>query len=560
MSDKDDSDDDGSNHAVSVRGITTSLINLSIREDSGIPDSTIVLEDNEDDVFDREDTDGYKLLHEANQRKLAQKLNQKKVSVEMLEEYDILKKKESRNNQFSNNEYTKEASKVCTLNTCTLEANEYMLRCKLCKRLTHYSCTKLPAYQVSLFTQKSKTNNNKSYPLYRCKDCVLEINSDILNNCQQEPDDNEFTMLSIKCARLEAELKEKIAIIESLENANPIKESIELVRVESRGTQVSSQVQVESKHTQVSNPPIYEAKTKTALDFATQELARVKDEKCQQKHENLKLKNKLKDLENKSEEDQKIIKSQDSQLDNLKKKYQKVQESSATNDASQSIDTKLENLSNNILTKVTNIIDEKLRLVGNQVINLETIPEKIDQNYKSFKDVLTKNKTENTIKNIRQVIQEDRNEKLIQEKERKVRAANIIIHGVKEVDNNDEKQGKDEHFFGSLLEQIGVEGKWTSIVRLGKLDDDKIRPMKVTLESEKLKDLFMKRLPNLKNAEQQDFKKISITDDYTVSERNEIRSWVEKAKEKNRDESGQYVWKVRGSPKNGMRLVKFTKQ
>ena len=71
----------------------------------------------------------------------------------------------------------------------------------------------------------------------------------------------------------------------------------------------------------------------------------------------------------------------------------------------------------------------------------------------------------------------------------------------------------------------------------------------------------MKRLRNLKNAEEQDFKKISITDDYTVSERNEIRTWVEKAREKNgKEKSDKYTWKVRGTPKNGMSLVKFIKQ
>ena len=46
-----------------------------------------------------------------------------------------------------------------------------------------------------------------------------------------------------------------------------------------------------------------------------------------------------------------------------------------------------------------------------------------------------------------------------------------------------------------------------------------------------------------------------------MEERQEIRNWVEKAKEKkNQIGSGNIIWKARGSPKNGMRLVKFAKQ
>ena len=63
----------------------------------------------------------------------------------------------------------------------------------------------------------------------------------------------------------------------------------------------------------------------------------------------------------------------------------------------------------------------------------------------------------------------------------------------------------------------------------------------------------MSRLPNLKYAEER-FKRISVAEDYTMEERIESRKWVEKAKEKNQDESSKIT------PKNGMRLVKFTKR
>ena len=46
------------------------------------------------------------------------------------------------------------------------------------------------------------------------------------------------------------------------------------------------------------------------------------------------------------------------------------------------------------------------------------------------------------------------------------------------------------------------------------------------MKSDDEKERLMSRLSNLKNSEEK-FRKISITDDYTVKEREEIRRWVE---------------------------------
>ena len=68
----------------------------------------------------------------------------------------------------------------------------------------------------------------------------------------------------------------------------------------------------------------------------------------------------------------------------------------------------------------------------------------------------------------------------------------------------------------------------------------------------------MSRLSNLKNAEDI-YRRLSVPDDYTIEERHMIREWVKKAEEKNKAESTQ-AWKVRGNPKNGLRLVKITRR
>ena len=70
----------------------------------------------------------------------------------------------------------------------------------------------------------------------------------------------------------------------------------------------------------------------------------------------------------------------------------------------------------------------------------------------------------------------------------------------------------------------------------------------------------MENLKALKG--QESFRGISLSYDYTVTERQLNKEYSEKAKENNRNEppNSRYVWRVRGSPKNGLRLKMFPKQ
>ena len=71
----------------------------------------------------------------------------------------------------------------------------------------------------------------------------------------------------------------------------------------------------------------------------------------------------------------------------------------------------------------------------------------------------------------------------------------------------------------------------------------------------KAKSSFMASLGKLKHGPDT-FKRISVTDDYTQEERKEIKRWIEEAKVRSRNES-DYVWKVRGSPNNNLRLIRM---
>ena len=54
------------------------------------------------------------------------------------------------------------------------------------------------------------------------------------------------------------------------------------------------------------------------------------------------------------------------------------------------------------------------------------------------------------------------------------------------------------------------------------------------------------------------FKSIIVTEDYTLEERQAIKDKAMEAKNKMEKEGkGKYMWKVCGTPKNGMELHKF---
>ena len=87
----------------------------------------------------------------------------------------------------------------------------------------------------------------------------------------------------------------------------------------------------------------------------------------------------------------------------------------------------------------------------------------------------------------------------------------------------------------------------------------KKRAIKVKLPNTAIKQKIMNNLKNLKD---KGYNRISITDDYTVTERKIIKDFVEKAKEANSNESpdSENIWVVRGCPKNGLFLKRLTRK
>ena len=114
----------------------------------------------------------------------------------------------------------------------------------------------------------------------------------------------------------------------------------------------------------------------------------------------------------------------------------------------------------------------------------------------------------------------------------------------------DNQASIDEMFIDSFLKIIGITSHPLKIIRLGKRNDNNTRP-KLVMNSSAEKIQVMSRLCNLKNADEI-YRKLSIRDDYTIEEREEIRESVNKAEQRNKIENTQsYVWKLRGAQKTG---------
>jgi len=196
--------------------------------------------------------------------------------------------------------------------------------------------------------------------------------------------------------------------------------------------------------------------------------------------------------------------------------------------------------------KINNIVESKIQEKLHDQENMQT----------TFAETLTKNINEVTIE---KAIQESLNKELVQDTQRMKREKNMIIHGVVENRGAEiEDMEHDEMYISDLFQIIGADVKPTTITRLGKPNEERNRPIKLVMESTEDKAQVMSRLINLKNAEQV-YRSISVKDDHTYEERETIKQWMRKADQRNKKEKTT-DWKVRGSPKNGLRLVKVTKK
>ena len=207
---------------------------------------------------------------------------------------------------------------------------------------------------------------------------------------------------------------------------------------------------------------------------------------------------------------------------------------------------------NNRFEKIEKALTDFIQ--GNQrMVEAEHRDTNIGASYASIASKAERMQNSNQAAEFRTILRTSKNEELVEERDRKSRTRNLIIHGKKE--DESEATETDAAFVSKFLKDVCVGNlKPKSITRLGQKDLVKIRPIKVNFEHDREKEKILANLGNLKDIDE--YIGISITADYTQSERRLIKEKAVEVKAKNEKEpeNSGYIWKLRGSPKNGLSI------
>lgn len=157
-------------------------------------------------------------------------------------------------------------------------------------------------------------------------------------------------------------------------------------------------------------------------------------------------------------------------------------------------------------------------------------------------------------------------EKLIefQDKERRINNVNVIVYNMFESKEETKINQVDDDFIAmrELMENVLKVGyddaDIINITRLGVKSDSRKRPMLVEFSCARVKNLVMQYASRL-GGTKGDFKGVVISHDMTKSEREQCKKQVEEAKQRQSQESGNWIYRVRGSP-DQMKVIKFQKQ
>jgi len=151
-----------------------------------------------------------------------------------------------------------------------------------------------------------------------------------------------------------------------------------------------------------------------------------------------------------------------------------------------------------------------------------------------------------------------------EEEDKESRRNNIIMYKVPESDAllAGDRNLEDKRFCEQLLFSLNVgvaDEDIRKVFRLGRRGTDVpgSRPVLIQLGNHTVKSLIMENLYKLKSLPEK-FKKVIVAHDMTKKERGECKALVESAKFKNENESGEWVYRVRGPP-GRMEIVQFRK-
>jgi hypothetical protein len=119
-------------------------------------------------------------------------------------------------------------------------------------------------------------------------------------------------------------------------------------------------------------------------------------------------------------------------------------------------------------------------------------------------------------------------------------------------ETRNKKIADDTKFVEGLMAAIGLDPppRFSSVVRLGRKVEDKIRPMRFRLENLEDKTAVMENLYNLKDAEAP-YSDVSVKHDLTLEQRDDLKELLQQAKAENEKPeiaSKSFLYIVRSAP------------
>ena len=428
--------------------------------------------------------------------------------------------------QNSDRSRTDPETSKCSDTVCINDDNPHRLLCAKCEKLFHYSCTKLPLYQLTYFLTKgyrtykcvnctvipdyikgleppnaasykesvaSQTGSNweafkKLRDLYNVSEEKLKSNEEVIQRLRNEKQKLKSANVQLKSEvvthkehieELEksAAEKEKLLSKQSLqdEQYNKIKEKLKIADSEIATYKANAQDLTKK-----------EKESTAKLQSANEHFNNVMLEHSQMKSDLVRLQKERDTYKENEKELKDTMTAKQAEFDKQKDLF-----SGAGNSEYDSI----RHLEESMTTKIAQIGKELQNTFIKQVEeNNKRLEEKIQvvvNQGKTFADIAktTTQPNGNKITNtscLRDIMGEAKNEELNEERDKQLRLKNLIIHGVKENSGESSEADKeaDESYLSGLLQTIGVKTTYKSLTRLGKEEPNKRRPLKLVLFSE----------------------------------------------------------------------------
>ena len=409
------------------------------------------------------------------------------------------------------------------------------LKCRQCDKHYHYKCTNLPTYQIGIFVKKELDGEN-TYICEKCVDIPDEVKQ-LIDSWINEKE-AEISLLKKQIETKDGKMKVLEDQILTLETEQPLKKR--------RLDDDMNEVMMEDS-----------ANKTIEIDRLKKEIDLLKD-KDANGNKDIQMKALQKVVQDKTKEVQDLQRTNDNlslkQIE-LTRNHTKNDDIDISHNLAKMIEEKLTAGLSTIHSNVEKLINDKFdKLVPDADMENANSANTNGQG-RSYADCVT-NQSGISGNDFRDIILATKNDELAEESERKRRGKNLIVHGKHEQTSDDDKE-----FINQLIKDLQVGAiNVKQIERLGNINGNNGRPIKLVFNNEGDKEKVFHNLRNLKGKNY--YQGVSIKEDYTYNERLLIKKFVEQANSKNKEEESKntnIIWRVRGTPKNGLTLKWFIK-